>query len=186
MQNDSNYAYSLAAGPQAIAARLIRDAAEFSHLREARIVCVRSEPELFLRGEKAFAYVGAARPSGSNSKLHAYLLWAFCAELTGADDPEFLILFDGSSWDGLDDESKEWLVFHELCHIVQKLDEDDQPKEDTDGRPLLAVRSHDYEFFDQEVRRYGPETCRIVGAALAIADGHRTAQRRHRKLRLVG
>lgn len=180
---DPAYAFSLAAQPQALVTRLIRELGDFTHLREARIVCVRSEPALMLKGQKVNAFIGRVRCSGTSGPLLSYLLWAFCADVCGAEEPEFLIVFDGAIWDGLDDEHRERLVFHELSHLVQQLDEDDCPKEDKDGRPVLAVVFHDYEFFDAEVRRYGPETCALVGAAVAIADGHRAAGARELKLR---
>lgn len=116
-------------------------------------------------------------------KLLQYLLDELCAPACDGNVPDFLIVFDSASWAGLNETEQEALVFHELCHLYQKETGDGAPAEDKEGRPLLALRFHDYEFFDTEVRRYGPETCRLVSAALAIADGHRQAQERGRQLR---
>ncbi len=71
-------------------------------------------------------------------------------------------------------------MYHELCHLVPRVDEFDIPRMGDDGRLLLKIIPHDYEFFDAEVRRYGPDVCSLEPAAIAIADGLRAAQQRKR------
>jgi hypothetical protein len=74
-------------------------------------------------------------------------------------------------------------VFHELLHTFQRTDKDGALKfSDDDGRPVLALRPHDAEFFHDELERYGPSVCGAVDAAIAIAAGGRLEQRRRLKL----
>ena len=63
--------------------------------------------------------------------------------------------------------------------MVARVDEDTGiPKVSReDGRILTKLRPHDFEFFDAEVRRYGPAVYELDGAAVAIADGYRAVAR---------
>jgi putative metallopeptidase len=55
----------------------------------------------------------------------------------------------------LDDASFCALVEHELYHLAQKKDKEQQPMFDDDGRPVLTTRAHDVGEFIGVVERYG-------------------------------
>ena len=55
----------------------------------------------------------------------------------------------------LDDASFCALVEHELYHLAQKTDKEQQPMFDDEGRPVLTTRAHDVGEFIEVVRRYG-------------------------------
>lgn len=173
--------YSLAPEPQALAVRLIARCDEFAHLVDARIACLWSEQQPMLRGAPCAAFVGYPRVQGPFSPLFAWLIASLCAPLCDQEEPDFLVIFDHALWPALDAERQERLVYHELCHVVAREDEYGVVRTSPDdGRVLLKLVPHDYEFFDQEVRRYGPDVCGLDGAAVAIADGFRATERRGR------
>lgn len=173
--------FSLAGGPQAVMHHLIATVDDFAHLGDARIACVFSQRTPMLRGSPCWAFIGQPHVQGPFAQLFDWMLSRLCAPLFGEDLPDFIIVFDEAVWPSLDDEGQERLVYHELCHAVVREDEYGVPKiSKEDGRLLLRLVPHDYEFFDREVRRYGPGTCGLDGAALAIADGYRAEQRSKR------
>jgi hypothetical protein len=70
----------------------------------------------------------------------------------------------------LDDASFCALVEHELYHLAQKKDKEQQPMFDDEGRPVLTNRAHDVGEFIEVVRRYGvgavhPNVKKLVEAA---------------------
>jgi hypothetical protein len=68
--------------------------------------------------------------------------------------------------------------YHELCHIVARVDENDvERRSPDDGRVLLRLIRHDWEFFTAEVLRYGPSVCGVDDAARAIAKGYRNVEK---------
>jgi hypothetical protein len=173
--------YSLAPEPQALVSQLVARCDEFAHLVDMRAACVWSEQQPMLRGAPCAAFIGYPRVQGPFSPLFAWCMATVCAPLFEQEEPDFLIIFDHALWPTLEGERQERLVYHELCHVVAREDEYGQPRfSNDDGRVLLKLVPHDYEFFDQEVRRYGPDVCNLDGAAVAIADGYRAAERRNR------
>lgn len=173
--------FSLAPEPQAIASRLVESYAEFGHLGDMRAACVWSREQPMLRGAPCAAFIGYPRVQGPFASLFAWCVQSLCVPLFGEDEPDFLIVFHQTLWPMLDGERQERLVYHELCHVLPRVDEYGIPRlSQEDGRILLKLAPHDYEFFDNEVRRYGPDVCELDGAAVAIADGYRDAERRKR------
>src|ERR1051326_627408 len=70
----------------------------------------------------------------------------------------------------LDDPSFCALVEHELYHLAQKTDKEQQPMFDEEGRPALTTRAHDVGEFISVVERYGvgavhPNVRKMVEAA---------------------
>lgn len=70
----------------------------------------------------------------------------------------------------LDDAAFCALIEHELYHLAQKVDKDNQPVFDEEGRPVLTTRNHDVGEFIEVVRRYGvgavhPNVKKMVEAA---------------------
>lgn len=172
---------------------------ELRHIAQARIWFVRSEREVFLRGHRAHAYIAQPKVQGAMSQLFEDLL-AQAAGFEG-EDPDFVMRFDAARWDDLEhtEPAKEFwralhvaageevtwsvgrerLVFHELHHIVQRVDKDGAPRfSEDDGRPVLGLRPHDAEFFHDELEHYGPGICGADDTAIAIAAGLANQRRR--------
>lgn len=181
-----------------------RFSAELGHLSQARLLFLLSQREVQLRGFPAWAYICRPRVQGAMSAILEDLL----AQFAGFDgeDPDFVIRIDAAAWDDLAHTNpakefwralhtavpdqvdwtigRERLIFHELLHTYQRLDAEGNPRvSQEDGRPVLALRPHDHEFFSAELEHYGPTVCHAEDAAIAIADG--AAVERRRKLRLA-
>jgi hypothetical protein len=186
-----------------IARHLIDDTPELTHLAQARLLFVMSERQVILHGWPAAAYICRTRVQGPMSALVEDLLAQF-SPFEGCD-PDFVIRIDRAAWDALaysDPAQEFWrvlhlsapdqvtwtigrerLIFHELLHTHQPLDKDGAPRiSQEDGRPVLALKPHDHEFFGAELARYGVDVCHAGDAAIAIADGARLEHRAKLKL----
>lgn len=172
---------------------------ELRHVAAARIWYVRSEREVFLRGHPAHAYICTPRVQGAMSAIVEDLL----AQAAGFEghDPEFVVRIDAARWDDLAYTppaqefwralhvaapdavtwtiGRERLVFHELKHIYHRTNKDGELMfNQEDGRPVLALRPHDAEFFHDELEHYGPTVCDAGDTAVAIAAGLASERRR--------
>lgn len=190
-----------------IARYLVEDrfSSELGHLAQARILCVVSQREVKHRGFAAAAYIMRPQIMGAMREFCEDLLAQFASPLFNGEDPDFVIRFDQAIWDELGHTEpaldfwralhlsasdhvtwtigRERLVFHELKHIYQPVDKDGALRfSQEDGRPVLALRPHDHEFFSDELEHYGPTVCGAVDAAVAIAMGGRLEQRRRLQL----
>lgn len=183
-----------------IARYLIREDPDhpFVHVAQARIVYLLQQPTLMLHGEPVQAYIARATVQGPNHLLWAFLLATRYAPKREQPYPlDWIVYVDKAAWDRAAWRQergasgfpivREALIYHELTHLRQLETADGEPRFTEDGRPLLALRRHDYEFFDSEIRRYGPATLELVQAALSLAEGARTEHKRERrgKLRAV-
>lgn len=188
---------------EAIARFLVEErfAEELQHLTQARILYVRSEREVLLRGFPAAAYICRPRVQGAMSAFVEDLVASFAAPQFAGEDPDFIVRVDAACWDALAHTEAadafwrahhlpappaatwpighERLIYHELSHIYQRVDQDGAPAcSKDDGRPVLALRPHDAELFHGELECYGPTVCGAVDTALAIAAGGRLEARR--------
>jgi hypothetical protein len=184
-----------------IARQLIAEHAELSHLQQARVLFILSQREVMFRGFPAAAYIMGTRVQGAMSAFVEDLVAQFASPVFEGHDPDFIVRVDAATWDVLAHTEpaitfwraahfaaadtatwgigQERLLFHELLHIYQRTDKDGALKfSDDDGRPVLALRPHDAEFFHDELERYGPTVCGAVDAAIAIAAGVRFENRR--------
>lgn len=177
--------FALAVAAQAVTTHLIATLDEFAHLSDARIACVFSERVPMLRGTPCHAFIGQPTVQGPFSPWFEWSLAQFCVELFAGEPPDFVMMIDRAVWDSESLERRERLMYHELCHVVSREDEFGVAKMADDGRPLLKIVPHDYEFFDAEVRRYGPDVCNLDRAAIALADGFRAEQERRRPRRVA-
>lgn len=178
--------FSLAPEPQRIAARLIEQCEEFTHVREAapRIATLFSQRALYLHGGQRAAVIIAPRWQGPLGMFAAFLVAQACAPVLDWEDPDFVVMFDAAVWSALDEERRERLVFHELSHVVVVEDEFGVPRRNREtGKPLIKLGPHDCEIFDSELRRYGPEVVGIETTLQAIVEGAALAKRR--KLRVA-
>lgn len=190
---DDSPAYARCDVATAIASYLIRgDAtAPFVILDQARIAYLLQQEPLFLRGERAHAYIAQAIVQGPHR-----LLWPFVLGRFADSDVDFVVYLDQESWTafGQDRERgastfpirQEALIFHELSHLRQTFTKNGTPRFGDDGRPTLALARHTYEFFDTEVRRYGPETLALTKAGQDLDAGALAERARRRpQLRLA-
>lgn len=182
MMEQFSDSYALSAEAQTLMAQLIESCEEFGHLEQARIACVASQREPMLRSWPCHAFVAEPRVQGPCKFLFDWLISQFTAPLFGGEDSDFIVIIDAALWPSWSAEYRERVVYHELCHIVAREDENGIEKRGDDGRILLRLKPHDYEFFEREVQRYGPELCELDSAAKAIADGYRAAERRKRRV----
>lgn len=77
-----------------------------------------------------------------------------------ANEPFFVITITAIAWDRLNDAQKRALVDHELMHCATEFDDD--------GELKLSIRAHDFEGFNEEIRRHGPwrENAQMMAAAM--------------------
>lgn len=178
--------YALQDDAQALVARLVAELDEFSHLAQARIVCVSSARAPMLHGWPCAAFVVVPHVQGPLAHLFDWLVAGFTDAVLDGEDPDVLMLIDAALWPSLDAEGQERLIYHELCHIVPKEAADGSGiRLGRDGRPLLTLRPHDAEVFNAELVRYGPAVVGIDDTVHAIVAGQKAAQARRRP-RLVG
>jgi len=86
--------------------------------------------------------------------------------------PDFLIIVDREYWEESDARGREILVYHELLHCIQKVDQYGTPRFDKQsGRPIWGLRGHDVEEFSATVRRYGSWNDDIKLFVAAARDG---------------
>lgn len=76
--------------------------------------------------------------------------------------PEFIVIVDGTWWSRASDLEREALIFHELCHVKQSVDEFGSLKFDRDGNPVFRIVEHDVAAFNAEVARYGEWTADLA------------------------
>lgn len=137
--------------PARWAARLM-DAGEFAHLRdgEARIAWLMRTHEEVMGGRQVLGTVFMPKVQGRLKDVFIWLL-----EEKFPEGVDFLIILDADYWDESDDRLREILIFHELCHAIQKVDQYGSPRFDEDGNPVWGLRGHDVEEFTDVVARYG-------------------------------
>lgn len=85
--------------------------------------------------------------------------------------PRFLVVLDEGYWQAADERLRTILVFHELCHIQQKVDKYGSLRFDADGLPVYGIRSHDVEEFTAVVARYGAWNDEIRQFIRAAGEG---------------
>lgn len=85
--------FALAAGPQRVLERLVRDRGEFGHLTDARIACAFSREVPMLRGAPCAAFIAQPAVQGP---LRPWFEWAvdtFTAPLFDGEPADYLVLF---------------------------------------------------------------------------------------------
>lgn len=73
--------------------------------------------------------------------------------------PDFILTFYAPHAVKADDATWCATVEHELYHCAQKIDKENLPKFDPEGKPVWTIRPHDVEEFVGVMRRYGVEAC---------------------------
>lgn len=85
---------------------------------------------------------------------------------------DFVILLNYTFWQSTDveDQQRDALLDHELCHAAVALDEDGEIKQDEGGRTVYRIRKHDVEEFNAIVKRHGLWTHQLQAIAKNIID----------------
>ena len=82
--------------------------------------------------------------------------------------PDYLVVLNAAWWQSASAEQREALLYHELCHVKQAVDQYGALKFDRDGYPVWTLVSHDLEEFNAVVARYGAwqgDIASFLGAA---------------------
>lgn len=184
--------YTVCQDAHAILRYLVDHEQQLAIARQARIACLLSQPALTLRGEPAAAVIAAMAVQGMHRLAWPFFASRACTSDLGSFDPlEFIIYIDAAEWDTRGREPvevgastfpilREALIFHELLHLRQLTTADGDPKYHQDGREMLALRSHTYECFQEEILKYGPTTLGLDQIALDVVAGHHAESERHR------
>ena len=83
---------------------------------------------------------------------------------------DYVVVLDAAWWAQAAPIDREALIYHELCHIKQAVDQYGAPKFDKDGYPVFRLVEHDVTAFNAEVARYGSWT-QDIGGFLSAARG---------------
>jgi hypothetical protein len=167
MNDDTEAPYRLpdaATHPAIIAERVMR-MPEHQHLvdNEIEIDWLMRTGEKIKGGRRVLGSVHEPACQGEFKDLFQWMLERLLGRL-----PRFLVILDLEFWEASTAEAREILIFHELCHIKQKLDRYGAPRFDKDGLPVYGLKNHDVEEFTSVVARYGahtPELAQFVDAA---------------------
>lgn len=167
--------YALASEAQSLIAReQLRP--QLQHTVGARILCVSSQLQVFLRGDPAAAFIGPPKVQGPLRGLFEWFMGRLGEPVLNGEDPEFIVMIDAAIWSSLDATKRERLIFHELKHLEIALNGDGEPRLHEDGRFQLRVKRHDHEVFEDEIIIFGPEVCEIDGLCQAIVEGQKRAR----------
>lgn len=137
--------------PGVIAARLMEHE-EHQHLVENEITIeyLMAADGVHRAGKQVIGAVHLPTVQGRLKSLFEMLLGDFFGEL-----PDFLMVIDLAWWEEASAIDREALIWHELCHVRQEIDQYGAFKFDQDGNPKYGLREHDVTSFNSEVARYG-------------------------------
>lgn len=137
--------------PAVIANKLLK-LPEFTHLvdGEAKIDWLMRTGPKIKAGRDILGTCYMPTVQGELRDMFEWLLGNLLGEL-----PDFLIVLDEGYWSEADARLREILVYHELLHAGQKVDQYGSPKFTQEGLPCWCIRGHDVEEFTETVRRYG-------------------------------
>lgn len=151
--------------PAIIAERLMRHA-EHAHLRENEIrfeYLFRHETKL--KGGKVV--LGSVHEPACQGEMRPLFEWLLGRLFGGL--PDYVIILDHGFWNSVTPQTREALMFHELCHVKQALDEFGMPKFNKQtGRAIYRLVGHDIEEFNAVVAEYGvwsPDIADFMAAA---------------------
>jgi hypothetical protein len=153
------------AHPETIATRMMEDP-EHKHLRENEIrIAYLFRHESKVKGGKCI--LGSVHEPTCQGELRNLFEWML-ERLFGCM-PDYVMILDKGFWDSVTPQTREALVYHELCHIKQKLDEYGAPKFNRQtGLPIYGLVAHDLEEFNAVAAKYGawsPDIADFIAAA---------------------
>lgn len=167
MDDTAPYSLPDAATHPAIYAERVMRMPEHQHLvdNDIEVDYVMRKHEKVKSGRLVLGSVHEPTCQGEMAPLFEWMLEGLLGKL-----PRFLIILDAEYWEQSDDQAREILIFHELCHIRQKVDRYGAPRFDKDGLPVYGLHGHDVEEFTSVVARYGahnPDIASFIKAANA-------------------
>lgn len=154
-----------AAHPATIAERLMADP-EHKHLREneIRIEYLFRHESKMKGGRVVLGSVHEPNCQGEMRSLFEWMLGRLFGSL-----PDYVIILDHGFWESVTLQTREALLFHELCHVKQALDEYGGLKFNKQtGLPIYRLVSHDIEEFNAVVAKFGawsPDIADFIAAA---------------------
>lgn len=94
--------------------------------------------------------------------------------VAGRADAEIILARE--YYQGLTDRQRRALLHHELHHLEVRHDKDDEIKRDTAGRPVLALREHDFEvgWFHDIAALYGEDSGEVMQARTLLRQKGQT------------
>lgn len=151
--------------PAVIAERLMTDP-EHAHLRENEIrIAYLFRHESKTKGGKCV--LGSVHEPTCQGELRNLFEWLL--ERLFGYMPDYLMILDKGFWDSVVPITREALIWHELSHIKQKLDEYGAPRFNRQtGEAIYHIVMHDIEEFNSTVARYGawsPDVADFIAAA---------------------
>ena len=152
-------------GPYVIAAELLK-LEEFAHLESATIDFMFRHTPKVKHTRTILGWACMPRVNGELAPMFDWLLERALGRM-----PTFLIVLDSSFYAAATLRDREILVYHEMCHLVQSVDDYGAPKfSRTTGLPVFGISMHDVEEFNAVVRRYGAHTQAIQEFILASTE----------------
>lgn len=151
--------------PAIIAERLMNDP-EHAHLREneIRIEYLFRNAAKVKGGKMVLGSVHEPTCQGELRPLFEWLLTRLFGSL-----PDYVIILDRGFWDSVTPQTREALIFHELCHVKPALDEYGSPRFNRQtGAPIYHLVAHDLEEFNAVAAKYGawsPDIADFIAAA---------------------
>lgn len=142
---------------------------EHAHLRQASIGYVWTNVENIKKGKMILGTCQKLPPNGDKWTAGRSIaqIYSWFGHM-----PDFLITLYAPACADMLDSSFMALVEHELSHAAQATDQYGMPMFEKDtGRPLWAMRSHDFEEFVGVVKRYGSTSPELAAAVAAVNDG---------------
>lgn len=151
--------------PEEIYERLVEDCPEFQHLKDGRptVRWVYKMVPTVRQGRDVLGTVYMPAVQGQLKPMFDWMMeekWGYI--------PDFLVVLDLDYWIEADDTSREILVFHETCHMVQKEDQFGEPMFDkATAEPKWGLAGHDVEEFIKVVARYGTYSAELISLVRA-------------------
>ena len=137
---------------ECFAKAIIQHFEEFDHLADdvdIAYLMYEGEP-ITIRGRQVAAFVTAPDAQGQNKKIYPWVL----THMFGFQ-PDVIMVADTEQWEAFSDTQKIALVYHELCHIVQKETKAGAPSFDAEGKPSLQLVDHDIGEFNAVIAKFG-------------------------------
>jgi hypothetical protein len=161
--------------PAVIYERLRNACEEHKHLLEYSpdVAFLLRQGEHMKQGRRVLGTCYMPRVNGELSKLFDWILEKLLGYV-----PTFLFVLEEDFWRDASDHEREILVFHEMLHASQALDEYGAPRFNRmSGEPIWAIRGHDIEEFNAVVARYGAWSPDVVAFIAAARQGDAASEK---------
>lgn len=146
----------------------------FEHLDDAKIGYLFTSEEILSKGKLKAGYAIVPTAMGQNRKI---LNWALDHVFGWL--PDALIVVHDEQWEGLSDDQRIALAFHEMRHLSHKHTKAGEPMYTEEGTPVIEIEDHDVEEFLSVAEIFGAwhEGLQVFGKLLqGKADAARIAE----------